>query len=210
MNDFKPFYRRNLPHFQQDRAIYFVTTRLDGSLPKEVILKLAHENEEVISQIKLSDKSDYEKGKLIDEQQRRHFGKFDKCLDAVTNGNHWLKQPEIAKVVMDAVHFRDRKQYELICYTIMSNHIHIVFTILNENINLYTVLQRLKQFTATEANKLLNRRGAFWQEESYDRIVRDGKELKRIILYVLNNPVKIGLVEDWRDYPFCYVNENYL
>jgi putative transposase len=111
---------------------------------------------------------------------------------------------------MDAIHYRNGKQYELICYTIMSNHIHIVFTILNENVNLYTVLQRLKQFTATEANKLLNRKGEFWQEESYDRIVRDAKELSRIIQYVLNNPVKIGLVEDWRDYPFCYVNENYL
>ena len=81
---------------------------------------------------------------------------------------------------------------------------------LNENINLYTILQRLKQFTATEANKILNRTGAFWQQESYDRVVRDAKELSRIIMYVLNNPVKIGLVQDWRDYPFSYVNENYL
>jgi putative transposase len=210
MENFKPFYRRYLPHFHQDGATYFVTTRLAGSLPKEVILRLAHENEEAISQIRLSDESDYQKQELIDEQQRRHFGKFDKYLDSIVDGNHWLKQPDIAKIVMDSIHFRDSKQYELICYTIMSNHIHIVFTVLNENINLYTILQRLKQFTATEANRLLNRRGAFWQEESYDRIVRDGKELKRIIMYVLNNPVKIGLVEDWRDYAFCYVNENYL
>jgi putative transposase len=210
MDKFKSFYRRYLPHFHQDGATYFVTTRLAGSLPKEVIFKLAHENEEVISQIRLSDKSDYQKLELIDEQQRRYFGKFDKYLDSVVDGNHWLKQPEIAKVIMDAIHFRDGKQYELICYTVMSNHIHIVFTVLNENINLYTILQRLKQFTATESNKLLNRRGAFWQEESYDRIVRDGKELKRIIMYVLNNPVKIGLVEDWGDYPFCYINKDYL
>jgi putative transposase len=210
MDDFKQFYRRYLPHFHQDGATYFVTTRLNDSLPKEVILKLASENENVISQIRLSDKPEFEKSILIDEQQRRHFGKFDKQLDVHQKGNHWLKQPDIVKVVMDAIHYRNGKQYELICYTIMSNHIHIVFTILNENVNLYTVLQRLKQFTATEANKLLNRKGEFWQEESYDRIVRDAKELSRIIQYVLNNPVKIGLVEDWRDYPFCYVNENYL
>jgi putative transposase len=210
MDDFKPFYRRNLPHFHQDGATYFVTTRLDGSLPKEIILKLALENEEIISQIRLSDKSELEKKNLIDEQQRRDFGKFDKQLDGNKEGNDWLKEPDIANIVTDAIHHRDGKQYELICYTIMSNHIHVVFTILNENINLYSVLQRLKQFTATQANKLLNRKGAFWQEESYDRIVRDAKELGRIIQYVFNNPVKIGLVKDWRDYPFCYVNENYL
>ena len=210
MDDLKPFYRRYLPHIQKGCATYFVTTRLEGSLPKEVIIRLAQENENMISQIKLSDKSEFEKIGLIDEQQRRHFGKFDKQLDANSSGNHWLKQAEIAKVVMDAIHFRDGDKYELICFTIMSNHIHIVFTVLNENINLYTILQRLKQFTATEANKILNRTGAFWQQESYDRVVRDAKELSRIIIYVLNNPVKIGLVEDWRDYPFSFVNENYL
>jgi hypothetical protein len=38
MDDFKQFYRRYLPHFHQDGATYFVTTRLNDSLPKEVIL----------------------------------------------------------------------------------------------------------------------------------------------------------------------------
>jgi REP element-mobilizing transposase RayT len=209
MNKFKPFYRRNLPHFQQNGATYFITTRLSESLPKDVIIKLSKDNIEKISAIKLSNKNDSEKELLIDEQHRRYFGLFDKYLENNLNGNHWLKNDDIAKMIVDAIHFRDGKQYDLICYTIMSNHIHLVFTVLNEDINLYTILQRLKQFTATQANKILNKTGSFWQEESYDRVVRNESELTRIISYVLNNPVKIGLVENWRDYPFSYVNEMY-
>jgi putative transposase len=136
MNKFKPFYRRNLPHFQQNGATYFITTRLSGSLPKDVIIKLSKDNIEKISAIKLSNKNDSEKELLIDEQHRRYFGLFDKYLENNLNGNHWLKNDDIAKMIVDAIHFRDGKQYDLICYTIMSNHIHLVFTVLNEDINL--------------------------------------------------------------------------
>jgi putative transposase len=210
MEEFKPFYRRNLPHFQINGGTYFVTTRLYGSLPKDVTSKLKNENDDIINQIKLSDKSPTEIELLIDEQHRRYFGKFDKLLDYAANDVHWLKIPEIAQIVADAIHYRDEKQYELICYTIMSNHLHLVFTVLDENINLYTILQRLKQYTASQANKVLGKKNEFWQEESYDRVVRNGDELKRIISYVLNNSVKIGLVKDWRDYPYSYVNENFM
>jgi hypothetical protein len=62
----------------------------------------------------------------------------------------------------------------------------------------------LKKNTAIKCNKVLGRTGAFWQHESYDHIVRDADELKRIVSYVLNNPVKAGLTgypEQW-DYSF--------
>jgi hypothetical protein len=36
--------------------------------------------------------------------------------------------------------------------------------------------------------------------------VRDEDELERIVLYIINNPVKAGLVDDWNDWPFTYVN----
>ena len=46
------------------------------------------------------------------------------------------------------------------------------------------------------------------QHESYDHVVRDGEELDRIIAYVLNNPVKAGLVKNWRQWKWSYVRES--
>jgi hypothetical protein len=66
--------------------------------------------------------------------------------------------------------------------------------------SLYKILQSLKSYMAREANKLLNRSGAFWQHESYDHVVRDGKEPERIVSYVLYNPVKTGLVSSCDQY----------
>ncbi len=59
-------------------------------------------------------------------------------------------------------------------------------------------LQSLKGYTARQANRILQREGAFRQAESYDRVVRDAAELERIVVYVLNNPVKAGLVSEWQ------------
>ncbi len=62
----------------------------------------------------------------------------------------------------------------------------------------------LKGSTARECNKLLKRTGAFWQHESYDHVVRNEDELRRIVEYVLNNPVKAGLVEVEEDWMWSY------
>ncbi len=65
-------------------------------------------------------------------------------------------------------------------------------------------MQSFKGYTAHKANRLLCRKEAFWQHESYDHWVRDENELARIVKYIINNPVKAGLVEHWEDWPWTY------
>ena len=70
-------------------------------------------------------------------------------------------------------------------------------------------MQDIKKFTAREANKVLDRKGKFWQHESYDHVVRDQKELREIVKYILNNPVKAGLCEDIDKWKWNYFNPKY-
>ena len=90
----------------------------------------------------------------------------------------------------------------------MSNHVHVVFVPLENDDESYhslsAIMHSLKRHTARQANKCLGRKGQFWQHESYDHIVRDEAELQRIRLYVLNNPVRAGLVDEWRQWPWSY------
>lgn len=210
MREIKLFYRKNLPHYQPpDDTVFFVTTRLDGSLPKEVIEKLKEQRETEINIIKQSTNSFQEKRIKIDNAHKRFFGKYDDLLDGLTIGNNWLKIPAIAQEVCNALHFFDNQRYELICFTIMSNHIHIVMEVKKEYA-LYGIMQSIKTFSARKANELLDRNGQFWQHESYDRVVRDADELSRIISYVLNNPVKAGLCKTWDMWAFSYINPKYM
>ena len=90
----------------------------------------------------------------------------------------------------------------------MPNHGHVVFAPLEGSdgkyFSLSTIMHSLKLHTALEANKILGREGSFWQHENYDHYVRNEDELERIIKYVIYNPVKAGLVDDWKNWKWTY------
>ena len=57
---------------------------------------------------------------------------------------------------------------------------------------------------ATELPGLLRAGEAFWQREYWDRFIRDEKHFTSAIQYILENPVKAGLVSDVKDWPWSY------
>lgn len=143
------------------------------------------------------------------EAYKRQFKRWDDFLDArILNEPHWLKQEPLAQLNMDAIRFYDGKRYRLLACCIMANHIHLFLHLLPGAPELSKVMQDLKKYTAVHGNRLLGRSGCFWETESYDHIVRDD-EFERILAYVLNNPVKAGLVEDWKSWPWTYCLDVY-
>lgn len=209
MNQFayKNYYRRNLPHIQPEGATIFITFRLANSLPKEVIEKLRMEKEEVEKKIaQMSDNEEREKQLYL--AHRRFFGKWDDALDTLAHGEKYLSNPQIADLVAESLLYRDGKVYDLEAFSIMPNHGHVVFAPLEGSdgkyFSLSTIMHSLKLHTALEANKVLGREGSFWQHENYDHYVRNEDELERIIKYVIYNPVKAGLVDDWKQWKWTY------
>ena len=99
--------------------------------------------------------------------------------------------PEIAQLVLSRILQGDPANYALHAWVVMPNHVHMLITPLS---NVSSLMQRLKGATAREANRLLGRSGTpFWQHESYDRLVRDAREFRRIENYIIQNPVRAGL-----------------
>ena len=204
-------YRRYLPHIQPPGAVFFVTFRLAGTVPATVQAQLIAEVEAAEKRLAQLD-NPVEQARQAYLEHKRAFGRFDAILDKGAHGSTWLKDPRIAQIVTDSLHFWDGKRYDLDCYTVMSNHAHVVFRPLMQQKDgsyfpLALIMYAIKRYTATEANKVLGRRGRFWQPESYDHIVRNEKELQRIRRYVLNNPLKVGLVADGQDWPWSYCKE---
>ena len=195
---FREFYKRRLPHIQIAGATYFITFRLANSLPLEALTKLAEEKQKIA---KLPE------GQKMSAHQD-WFANYDDYLDMALHGSLYLKKEQIADMVADSIQFRDGKVYDLITFCIMPNHVHLVFTPLIKEKNTYfsltEILHSLKRRTAREANKILQRQGSFWQDESYDHFIRDEVELERIVKYVLYNPVKANLVREQSDWKWSY------
>jgi putative transposase len=69
----------------------------------------------------------------------------------------------------------------------MPNHVHLLLT---PQVSLSKLLGSMKAASAKRANLLLHRSGEpFWQDESYDHLVRSGEEFRRVQWYIENNPV---------------------
>ena len=222
--NYKPFYRRNLPHIQPPGATFFVTFRLAGSLPQAVLSQWQKEKQQYeAEEARLTDEHD--RGNHERKWQRRWFRRFEVLLDQGQAGRTWLKDEQIAMLVAESLRYRDNRVYRLDAYCIMPNHVHVVFAPLpivgqvgnlryrqgeqvdnlpDEYYSLASILHSLKRYTAQQANRILGRNGAFWEHESYDHCVRDEHEWKRIVAYVLNNPVKAKLVQNWKEWQWSY------
>lgn len=204
---YKNFYRRNLPHIQPEGATIFITFRLANSLPKEVIGRLKAEQEETEKRIgAITDKEERER--QLDQAQRRFFGKWDDVLDSLAYGEKYLSNPHVADLVAESLLYRNGKVYDLEACSIMPTHAHLVCSPIEQSEGKYhsisKIMHSLKLHTALEANKILERDGTFWQHENYDHYVRDEGELERIIQYVIHNPVKAKLVDDWKQWKWTY------
>ena len=210
----KQFYRRHLPHWQPQDAAFFVTFRLKNSLPYEIIEALREERERARVALHNVLESERDQQNALDEQH--YFEMWEDYLNKAEFGPRWMSQPEIADVVKEALQYRDGKVFDLHAYCIMPNHVHVVFEPLSTSDwhsnaresgyqpDLPKIMQSLKRHTARQANKILSREGAFWQDESYDRVIRDNDEYSRTVNYVLENPVKAGLVSRWEDWNWAY------
>ena len=206
-------YKRSLPHIQPPEGTFFITYMLKDCIPKVVWEQLILDYEKDCQNLQTTITSSTEplelsyQKKLKSDLQKKYFGKLDHFLDneAANCGTPWLKNEAIAQVVQSSIIWADNRHYKLWAACIMPTHVHLLLTLLPNAPILYQVLQSIKSYSGRKANKIRQQSGQFWQRESYDHIVRPNGEFQRIQNYILNNPVKAGLVTDWQDYKWTYL-----
>jgi REP element-mobilizing transposase RayT len=169
-------------------ATYFVTFRLQDSLPKAKLDELAAIRREW--EIRHPPPWDQE---VLESLGRRQVESLENWLDQGM-GSCVLKEPPCAALITQAMHFFDGERYELDAYVVMPNHCHALLRPLACTEHpLEMILGSWKQFSGKRINRLHGVRGDCWQEECYDRIVRDAEHLYRCLQYIGGNPAKAGL-----------------
>jgi len=142
--------------------------------------------------------------------RRKYLKAYDDLLDAERNPIVNLSKPENTKALIQTLKFWEGKKLNNFAFTIMSNHIHWVFEVLEKDnggnpVFLQDLMQSIKRFSANQINRLENRKGSLWQKESFDTTILNERHLHNAIKYTLNNPIAAGLVSDWKLWPgsFC-------
>ncbi|MGY6555494.1 MAG: HsdR family type I site-specific deoxyribonuclease [Wenzhouxiangella sp.] len=179
-------HRRNLPHWQQGEAWVFVTWRLADSLPQS---KLEDWREERAIWLKQHPEP-WDKN-TESEYHDRFSRRIDDWLDQ-GSGSCVLKDPANSRIVADALRHFDRDRYEIASFVVMPNHVHVLFRPLAGHA-IPEILKSWKGFTARKINKRMGKNGALWQEEYWDRLVRNEGQFFKIAEYIRDNPVKAKL-----------------
>ena len=197
--------RGYLPHLEFEGRSYFVTFRLADSVPAQLLEAWKQEREDVLKRAQEQNRkvSEYEAQRL----KYLYSERVERYLDSGA-GECWLKNPEVARVVVDALKYFDGDRYDLHSWCVMPNHVHALFRPkpqpggLKLDSLLIPTLHSWKSFTANEANRILGRQGKFWQQEYYDSLVRSDRQFALYIRYILENPVQAGLCKLWEDWPW--------
>jgi len=198
--------RGYLPHYDASDKYQMITYRLADALPKSVL-------------------RDLDAGSAGVSPAQRNIEKR-KCLENYLDqsyGSCIFKKPECAQLVIDAWRYFDGQRYDLLAYVVMPNHVHVLIKTY-EAYSLKDIVHSWKSFTSHEIYKILKDdcagetpalpadkslelidkkylKGKVWQEEYWDRFIRDQNHLNRAVEYIMNNPVKAGLCKrtnGWR------------
>ncbi len=111
----------------------------------------------------------------------------DKYLDGSQNGAYLNDEALIT--LTGFLKSKNELIYELIAFSIMPNHVHILIKPLK---SLSSVMQIIKGTSAKLLNELLKRKGKFWANEYYDKVIRDQTHFESVYRYIKNNPLVLG------------------
>lgn len=171
--------RGYLPHFDAPGVQQFLTYRLTDALPAS----RRHEWAALLA--------------LEDEHEKRL--KIEAYLDR-GHGECHLRNPAIAALVQENLLHFDGQPYRVLAWCIMPNHVHTVVEIWQTP--LAELLHSWKSYTSKAASNVLGRTGHFWQDEYFDRYIRDEGHLRKAVRYVENNPVKAHLARVPAEWPW--------
>ena len=184
--------RGYLPHHDEGGLLQNITYRLADSVPSRLLARMEEELRTVSAE------------RVPLERRKR----MEVLLDA-GHGSGALGRPAAAEAVVENWRRFDGVRYDLLAYVVMPTHVHVLVR-MYPDVPLATVVRSWKSFTAKRIRRLapdVFSSGPVWRRGYWDRAIRNEKHFRNAVEYILNNPVKAGLVRDAADWPWSFPRE---
>ena len=124
-----------------------------------------------------------------------------------SSAKRWILPEPARDIVLEVCVYGNGKQFRLHGLVVMPDHVHRVLTPLTDDngpFPISSIMQALKSTSAHRINKLLGSAGKVWQDESFDRALRNEESIADKVDYILGNPVGAGLVQNPLDYRWIW------
>ncbi len=105
---------------------------------------------------------------------------------------------------MDELELRaDEGECDNLAYVVMPDHIHWLLH-LRGGVMLHEVVRRLKGRSARRLNMARTSPSRIWQKSFHDHALRAEEDIEGVANYLIQNPIRAGLVRDLDEYPFWW------
>ncbi len=188
------FWHGRLPHWEVEDGRYFITMHLSGAIPAQgrdrlrmIAAELAKMRRQTPQWLEL---------------QRSVFREMECWLDRAGWSPHFAVA-SVATMAVEAIEHRNHGgDWTMLAYVVMPTHLHLFCEIGARGLKV--TLEDFKRWTGHQGMKLLPQlpSDSFRQREWFDHWSRSDEEDERIVAYIRNNPVKAGLVADYRQWPY--------
>ncbi len=95
-----------------------------------------------------------------------------------------------------------REHVILHAYCLMPDHIHLLVEMPGDGLSLSDWVGRIKGLSAGLSRRM-GLKGKLWQGRFYDHVLRREESIEQVAEYIVNNPVRKGLVVKWEEYPWA-------
>lgn len=187
----------HLPHWFQPGVTYFVTFRTADSVPQYLVRSWQQRREAWLRRHGIDPTSPKWRADL--NQNPQAAVEFSDTFEA--EFANWLDQgmgrcvlgkPELSAIVEECFRSGDGKRYCLGDFVVMPNHVHLLVGLIGMT-KIEELCRSWKRFAATKINRLQGLKGRFWQEESFDHLVRSPEQFEYLQRYIADNPKRAGL-----------------
>jgi putative transposase len=169
-----------LPHWEQDEVMQFVTFRLGDSLPKQKILAWKSQS--------LAFRNTWPQpwsAEVLADYNKRFAVRLEQWLDEGA-GCCLLQEPAVREIVEEVIMHFQGERVEHHAWVIMPNHVHLLF---KPFVPMESLIKSWKGVSARNIG-----RGSIWQPNYRDTLIRDGGHFANAVRYIRRNPVKAKLM----------------
>jgi len=150
----------------------------------------------------------------LNRLRKTYFLKYDQLLNQAENCNI-LHQKGIADKIKDVLIEYNGSLYHLLAFSIMPNHIHLLFKLKSAEENqieshLEGVINLLKEQLNQNLQQFVELDDNLWTEFNCEYQLIQEQEIINLTSYLLEDPVKVGLVNYWKDYPYTFLNPDFM
>ena len=197
---------RGIPHgFLCETPIHLIY-RVKGCAPVNQLSQLADDLTQQLAVLRSDQNQPADRVQRVLEEQ---LEVYDQLLDAQDQSKYVLSKRVAAEEVIASWRgLHSRGEIHLYAVCVMGNHVHALLRggEGREDAPIGQLVSRHKRFTNRRIREAMGLETNVWDSGFYDRYVRPGT-FERVLWYVINNPVKAGLIRDWRAWAGTYVDE---